>query len=139
MPSITARRGRRRPTISPATPAPIRLRRSRHRAAGFGSNSNYIFSNGNTPLTNVSARIIVTEDIASSNGFGFQLNAYSTDPKGDSCAWQQYSFVITGNAISGVINNWPVDWLVNGNYVDLILEWFTLESLSSNRLAAGMC
>jgi hypothetical protein len=104
---------------------------------GLRSNSNYIFSNGNTPLTNVSARIIVTEDIASSNGFGFQLNAYSTDPKGDSCAWQQYSFVVTGNAISGVINNWPVDWYVNGNYVDLILEWFTLESLSSNRLAAG--
>jgi hypothetical protein len=104
---------------------------------GLASNSNYIFSNGNAPLTNVAARIMITEDLASSNGFGFQLNAYSTDPKGDSCAWQQYSFVITGNTISGVINNWPVDWYVNGNYVDLILEWITLQSLSSNKLAAG--
>jgi hypothetical protein len=104
--------------------------------AGLGSNSNYIFT-GTSPIIDVSVRIQVTENFVSSNGFGFQLNCYSPSPKGDSCAWQQYSFVVSSNTLYAVINNWPVDWYVNGNYVDLILEWVSLVSLGSNELAAG--
>jgi hypothetical protein len=115
--------------IEPSNPVPAP-------AAGLGSNSNYILYNG-ASLTNVSATIDITDDILSSNGFGFQLNAYSPNPQGDSCAWQQYSFVVTSNSLSAVINNWPVDWYVNGQYVDLILEWIPLQSLGSNKLVAG--
>jgi len=81
--------------------------------------------------------IDITEDLVSSNGFGFQLNSYCPSPKGDTCAWQQYSFVVTSNTLSAVINTWPVDWYVDGNYVDLILEWYTLQTLQANELAAG--
>jgi Fungal fucose-specific lectin len=106
-------------------------------SAGLGSSSNYILYSKGASLINVSVTIDITDDIVSHNGFGFQLNAYSPSPKGDSCAWQQYSFVVTSNGLYAVINNWPVDWYVDGKYVDLILEWVPLQSLSSNNLVAG--
>lgn len=105
--------------------------------AGLGSNSNYILYSNNHNLTGVSASVWITEDIASSNGFGFQLNCYCPSPVGDSCAWQQFCFVVQNNTLSAIINNWPVNWKVNGKFVDVILEWMTLQSLSSNKLAAG--
>jgi hypothetical protein len=44
------------------------------------------------------------------------------DLKRDRCAWQQYSFIVNGNTLCGVINNRPVEWSVADNLVDLILE-----------------
>ena len=106
-------------------------------SGGLGSNSNYIFYSSNKNLTSVTATIIVTEDIVSSNGFSFQLNCYCPSPKGDSCAWQQYTFAVVSNTLYAVVNNWPVDWDVSGKLVDLILEWIPLHSLGSNTLPAG--
>jgi hypothetical protein len=104
-------------------------------SAGLGSNSNYLLSDvGNTHLIDVCARIFLTEDLHSSNGFSFQLNCYSPSPQADNCAWQQYGFVVTDQTLSAFVNNWPVHWQKDGH---LILEWIPLEDLSANRLPAG--
>ncbi len=104
---------------------------------GLGSSSNYILYDNGQNLKDVQVSIWITEDLESSNGFSFQLNSYCPNPQGDSCAWQQYCIAVVSNSLNLTINNWPVDWDVNGNYVDLILEWVELQSLPSNKLPAG--
>lgn len=59
------------PSVVSAVPAP---------SVGLGSNSNYLMSNCSN-LTEVSLMVNVTQDIVGSDGFGFQVNAYSA--KGD--------------------------------------------------------
>lgn len=67
--------------ITKGTPTPLT-----GPSSGLGSNSNYfIFSPGEKPgtcnnLQGLEIIINVTEDIVPSNGFGFQLNAYSPSP-----------------------------------------------------------
>jgi hypothetical protein len=46
-------------------------------SAGLGSNSNYFFDSNCQNLTGLSVTINVTQDITGSDGFGFQINAYS--------------------------------------------------------------
>jgi hypothetical protein len=110
-------------------------------AKGLGSNSNYILASDCNSLINVSVTINVTEDIVwqsasgSTEGFSFQLNAYS--PTAALSAWQQYVISLLGTQDSpgtelyGAINNYPL----SGNY--LILENYPLISLPSVTLPAG--
>jgi hypothetical protein len=67
---------------------------------GLASNHNYIFADpapgsGGASCSNllgVEVTIVVTDDISSSDGFAFQLNAYG--PKGAPSAIQQYGFKV---------------------------------------------
>jgi hypothetical protein len=104
-------------------------------AAGLGSNSNYILASDCNPLTGLWVTIEVTEDIVwqsasgSTEGFGFQLNAYS--PSGGQCAYQQYVIYLNGTEVMGGIDNWPV----SGN--NIINDFFPLASLPAVTLPAG--
>ena len=104
-------------------------------ASGLGSNSNYILYSDCNPLIDVSVTIEVTEDMVwqsasgPTDGFGFQLNAYS--PQADLCAWQQYVLFLSGAELVGGIDNWPV----TGN--NLINDFFNLAPLPSVTLPAG--
>ena len=85
----------------------------------LGSNSNYVFDNGCSPIPSPTVSIQVSEAMAASNGFGFQLNAYS--PKGGVCAYQQYCIVLTPQGQLEVnVDNWPV----SGN--NLLNDWALL-------------
>jgi hypothetical protein len=57
-------------------------------AMGLGSNSNYFMTSNCNPMTGVSVTINIDTEIAASNGFGFQLNAYSAKSELDGA--QQY-------------------------------------------------
>ena len=77
-------------------------------AAGLGSNSNYLLSDNCNPITNLTVTIDVTEDIAGSDGFGFQVNAYSAS--GDYDGGQQYLIFLSpgGDQLSCMIDNWTL-------------------------------
>ena len=111
-------------------------------AAGLGSNSNYILYSGCSPLVDLTVTITVTEDMVwkssapppgsnstPSDGFGFQLNAYS--PAGELCAYQQYVIALIGTELIGGVDNWPVDG------TNLINDFFNLASLPSVAIPAG--
>ena len=87
---------------------------------GLGSNSNYFLYSPNgvggcNHLIGLSVVIDVDEDIIGSDGFGFQLNAYSSQGSYDGA--QQYVILRHPNAsaLVSVINNWQskTTWLVN--------------------------
>ena len=79
--------------------------------SGLGSNSNYFLFSGCKPLTDLTVTINVNEEIVahsssgSTKGFGFQLNAYSS--QNEKSAWQQYVIALFGSDLKGAINNWP--------------------------------
>jgi hypothetical protein len=75
-------------------------------AAGLGSNSNYLLSDNCNSITNLTVTIDVTEDIVGSDGFGFQVNAYSG--AGDYDGGQQYLIFLSpgSNQLSCMIDNW---------------------------------
>lgn len=102
-------------------------------AQGLGSNSNYFLYSPGPPITeaaarkqrvrvrpglpiytschhlrDVSVRIIVDTDIAGTNGFGFQLNAYSASGAYDGA--QQYCVLLIPNAsppgMMCIVDNW---------------------------------
>ena len=104
-------------------------------ASGLGSNSNYILYSDCNPLINVSVTIEVTENMVwqsasgPTDGFGFQLNAYS--PQGGLCAYQQYVIFLSATELVGGIDNWPV------NGTNLINDFFNLAPLPSVTLPAG--
>ena len=104
-------------------------------AAGLGSNSNYILSSGCNPLIGLSVTIEVTEDIVwqsasgPTEGFGFQLNAYSSP--GGLCAYQQYVIYLNGTELTVGVDNWPV----SGD--NLINDLFSVASLPAIALPAG--
>jgi hypothetical protein len=103
--------------------------------AGLGSNSNYIFCSGCTPILDLAITIDVAEDIVCKSasgpttGFSFQLNAYSAP--GLTCAMQQYIVGVSGSEIFGGIDNWPI----SGS--NLINDFFNLTSTTLNTLHAG--
>ena len=104
-------------------------------ASGLGSNSNYILYSDCNSLINLSVTIKVTEDMVwqsasgPTDGFGFQLNAYS--PAAGLCAYQQYVIFLSGTELIGGIDNWPVSG------TNLINDFFNLTSLPSVALPAG--
>jgi hypothetical protein len=82
---------------------------------GLGSNSNYFLyspkpAGGCNNLTGLSVTIIVDQDITAihgSNGFGFQINAYSA--KGDLDGAQQYVVLVDpglGSQMWCMVDNW---------------------------------
>jgi hypothetical protein len=97
--------------------------------AGLGSNSNY-FLYSCSSILDLSVTINVTQDIVGSDGFGFQLNAYSGS--GDFDGAQQYVITIDpqGNVYAAV-DNWQ-----NGS-TQLINDFDLITTLSSATLPAG--
>jgi hypothetical protein len=126
-----------------------RLRRERHRrrlysggplapppVAGLGSNSNYFLSSpaaggGCDYLTGVSVAIDVDDGIVPSNGFGFQLNAYSA--RGDYDGAQQYVIYFAPDSyeLVGMIDNWY------SKQTQIINHATGLTTLPGNELPAG--
>jgi hypothetical protein len=107
-------------------------------AAGLGSNSNYfLFSPGAFGVCNnligLSVAIHVDADIVASNGFGFQLNAYS--PAKELVGWQQYLIYLSPTAqppqLTCMVDNWP---LKGANLINTQPE---LATLPARDLPAG--
>ena len=73
--------------------------------SGLGSNSNYFLSNCGH-ITGLAVTIDVTQDIKGTNGFGFQVNAYSSSQASDGA--QQYCvFTIPGvPQLTAIVDNW---------------------------------
>ena len=113
----------------------------------LGSNLNYLMANlsGNNgnPLTGVRVTILVTEDIKSDIGIGFQLNAYSNS--GALSAWQQYFIwqnVVSNTEVQirGEIEPWPQSTAGTGNQTttyDLLDHWYVLTTLSNTTIPKG--
>ena len=88
---------------------------------GLGSGSNYILSTTGDPITALSVSIVVTQEIASNDGFGFQLNCYTT--QGEYSAWQQYILCIDPSqnaSFAGQVDNWTT----TGEFLNSGLIWF---------------
>jgi hypothetical protein len=99
--------------------------------SGLGSNSNYFLSNcGN--ITGLAVTINVTQDITGSDGFGFQVNAYSASKAYDGA--QQYLIYVspTGSPqLTAMVDNWHT------TSSQLINTQPKLASLPSHTLPAG--
>ena len=102
-------------------------------AWGLGSNSNYILYSDCNSLINLSVTINVTEDMVwqstsgsppTADGFGFQLNAYSTP--GQLCAYQQYVIVLVEAELSGWVDNWGA----NGQLMNEMVGLTTLPNVT---------
>ena len=106
-------------------------------SAGLGSNSNYFLYSPNSAggcnnLTGLTVTINADADITGSDGFGFQLNAYSA--KGDYDGAQQYLIYLSPHGspqLTCMVDNWEStsDQLIN-NQVELA-------GLSGHTLPAG--
>jgi hypothetical protein len=102
-------------------------------SAGLGSNSNYFFDSNCQDLTGLSVTINVTQDITGSDGFGFQLNAYSASADLD--AAQQYLIYLSPSGspqLTAMVDNWTT-----GGSSQLINQQPKLASLPSHTLPAG--
>jgi hypothetical protein len=104
-------------------------------SGGLGSSSNYILASDCNPLIDLSVTIEVTENIVwqsasgTTEGFGFQLNAYS--PPGSLCAYQQYFIYLGDTLLKAGINNFDSDAKL------LVYDVFVLTSLPDVTLPAG--
>lgn len=69
------------------------------------SGDNYTFSNSCTPLQGVSVTIAITQNVVTTNGFGFQLNADGM--LSSNVGWQQYVMAVdpSGN-LYATVDNW---------------------------------
>jgi hypothetical protein len=74
--------------------------------SGLKSNSNYVMVANCANLTDISLTVHVTEDIVTTDAFGFQLNACS--PKGSYVGAQQYCIRLNPQStfLECVVNNW---------------------------------
>ena len=103
--------------------------------AGLGSNSNYLMSNcGN--LIDVSLMVNVTQNIVGSDGFGFQVNAYSSKSKYD--GGQQYLIYLDPHSSPAtlycMVDNWTNS---SGKLSQIINHIQELATLPSQELPAG--
>jgi len=77
-------------------------------SSGLGSNSNYFLDCNCGDMTGVTVNINVQQDITGSDGFGFQLNAYSA--KSDFDAAQQYLIYLSPHSnpptLTCMVDNW---------------------------------
>jgi hypothetical protein len=88
---------------------------------GLGSGSNYILSTTGDPITALSVSIVVTQEIASNDGFGFQLNCSTTQD--EYSTWQQYILSIDPSqraSFAGQVDNWTT----TGEFLNSGLSWF---------------
>ena len=84
-------------------PAPLRPYTQPHT---LGSNCNYIMSTDGAFITALSIMIEVTQEIASSNGYGLQLNCFA--PHNEYSAWQQYVLQNDLTQFWGQADNWKL-------------------------------
>jgi hypothetical protein len=108
-------------------------------SAGLGSNSNYfLFSptnpnqglSGCNPLTGLTVTVHVGVDIQGSDGFGFQLNAYSGSADFDGA--QQYVITVNPSGqVFAAVDNW-----INGS-TQLINDFVPMANLSGAKLPQG--
>ena len=99
--------------------------------AGLGSNSNYLLSNCSN-ITGLSVTIDVTQAIAGSDGFGFQVNCYSGSKDFDGA--QQYLIYLSPSGspqLTAMVDNWHT------TSSQLINTQPELASLPSHTLPAG--
>ncbi|RKT14295.1 hypothetical protein B0G69_7544 [Paraburkholderia sp. RAU2J] len=101
-------------------------------SGGLGSNSNYFLSNCNG-ITGLQVDINVTQDITGSDGFGFQVNAYSGSGAYDGA--QQYLIYLDPNSsppqLYCMVDNWQT------GSTQLINNIVSLATLPSHTLPAG--
>ena len=102
---------------------------------GLSGQSNYILSSNCNPLIGITVTINVTEDIACSEGFSFQLNAVSpASISAQQFAEQQYVIAFEGNNLSWSINSFlPTDPPNDPSFQ----PHGPLASLSSSEIPAG--
>jgi hypothetical protein len=101
-------------------------------SAGLGSNSNYFFDSNCQHLTGLSVTINVTQDITGSDGFGFQINAYSAPADYDGA--QQYLIYLSPGGspqLTAMVDNWHT------TASQLINQQPELAGLPSHTLPAG--
>ncbi len=102
--------------------------------SSLGSNSNYLMSNC-ANLTDVSLMVNVTQDIVGSDGFGFQLNAYSA--KGDYDAAQQYLIYLDPHSSPAQLYCMVDNWTITPKQAQVINHIVSLATLPSQKLPAG--
>jgi hypothetical protein len=104
-------------------------------SAGLGSNSNYFLyspasQGGCNNLTNLTVTIDVTQDIVGSDGFGFQVNAYSGSHDYDGA--QQYLITLNPDGqLYAAVDNWH-----NGS-TQVINDFVPMATLPGAKLPAG--
>jgi hypothetical protein len=114
------------PTSVPAAPAP---------SEGLGSNYNYLLNSNCNWLTGVSVTVDVFQDITGSDGFGFQLNAYSATSDYD--AAQQYLIYLDPHSQPAQLYCMVDNWTVQGGQSQIINNIVPLATLPSHTLPAG--
>ncbi len=105
-------------------------------SAGLGSNSNYLMSNC-SKVTGLSVTINVSQNIVGSDGFGFQVNAYSAKSEYD--GGQQYLIYLDPHSSPAQLNCMVDNWTeVTGPKLDQIINHIVpLATLPSQELPAG--
>jgi len=107
-------------------------------SAGLGSNSNYFFYSPGAKagtvnnLIGLNVTIDIDTDLTGSDGFGFQINAYSA--KGDYDGAQQYLIYLSphgGGQLTSMVDNWQ------STSQQLVNDQVKLASLPSHTLPAG--
>ncbi len=101
---------------------------------GLGSNYNYLFDAGGAALTNVAVEIDILQDITGSDGFGFQVNAYSAAK--DTDAAQQYLLTLNPSSSPATIYCMVDNWYANGKQV-INSGTVKVATLPSHTLPAG--
>jgi hypothetical protein len=114
------------PSTVSAVPAP---------SAGLGSNSNYFLNSSCNSMTEVSVMVNVTQDIVGSDGFGFQVNAYSA--KKDYDGGQQYLIYLDPHSSPAQLNCMVDNWTEDPKLGQIINHIVPLATLPSQKLPAG--
>ena len=96
--ALAPRRTAGKGTTTVVAPAPAPAQR-------LGSSFDYIFDSNCNNLVGVEVSINITDEVASSAGFTFQLDAYGAQK--EQSGWQQYGFLVDSSEIQGFVNNWP--------------------------------
>jgi hypothetical protein len=101
---------------------------------GLGSNYNYLLDAGGAALTGVGVEIDVLQDITGTDGFGFQINAYSAAKDVD--AAQQYLLTLNPSSSPPTIYCMVDNWYANGKQV-INSGTVKVATLPSHTLPAG--
>jgi len=104
-------------------------------SSGLGSNSNYLLDNNCKSLTGLSVTINVTQDIVGSDGFGFQVNAYSA--KSDYDGGQQYLIFLDPHSSPAQLYCMVDNWTEDPKLSQIINHIVGLATLPSQKLPAG--
>lgn len=103
-------------------------------AAGLGSNSNYFLSDCSY-IKGLSVNVNVTQGIVGSDGFGFQVNAYSA--KSDYDGGQQYLIYLDPHSSPATLYCMVDNWTESPKLGQIINHIVPLATLPSQELPAG--